>query len=132
MKNKEKYLTNFSEAKRKKAIQKYNIIKPFTLGEQSLASISKSKGIALSTLYRWNKSYKQQGLKGLIYATRTDKGTRKIEPRIIDEIDNLSKDETHHILEYKWQDLGFDLKLEDFTDYEAITTIIKIKKGILG
>lgn len=45
------------------------------------------------------------------------------------EFDNLSKDETHHILEYKWQDLGFDLKLEDFTDYEAITTIIKITKG---
>lgn len=45
------------------------------------------------------------------------------------EFDNLSKDETHHILEYKWQDLGVDLKLEDFTDYEAITTIIKITKG---
>ena len=45
------------------------------------------------------------------------------------EFDNLSKDETHHILEYKWQYLGFDLKLEDFTDYEAITTIIKITKG---
>jgi DNA transposition AAA+ family ATPase len=44
------------------------------------------------------------------------------------EFDNLSKDETHHILEYKWQDLVFDLKLEDFTDYEAITTIIKITK----
>lgn len=73
MKNKEKYLTNFSEAKRKKATQKYNIIKPFILGEQSLSSISKSKGIALSTLYRWNKSYKEQGLKGLIYATRADK-----------------------------------------------------------
>src|SRR5699024_2190941 len=55
MKNKDKYLTNFSEAKRKKATQKYNIIKPFILGEQSLSSISKSKGIALSTLYRWNK-----------------------------------------------------------------------------
>ncbi|MBM9704247.1 transposase, partial [Staphylococcus aureus] len=54
MKNKEKYLTNFSKAKRKKATQKYNIIKPFILGEQSLSSISKSKGIALSTLYRWN------------------------------------------------------------------------------
>lgn len=25
--------------------------------------------------------------------------------------------------------IGFDLKLEDFTDYEAITTIIKITKG---
>ncbi len=54
MKNKEKYLTNFSEAKRKKATQKYNIIKPFILGEQSLSSISKSKGIALSTLYRYS------------------------------------------------------------------------------
>ncbi|HHB0494776.1 TPA: transposase, partial [Staphylococcus aureus] len=53
MKNKEKYLTNFSEAKRKEATQKYNIIKPFILGNQSLSSISKNKDIALSTLYRW-------------------------------------------------------------------------------
>ncbi|EOK17891.1 hypothetical protein WQ1_00117 [Enterococcus faecium EnGen0371] len=45
------------------------------------------------------------------------------------EFDNLSKDETHHILEYKWADLGIDIKLEDFSDYETITTIIKITKG---
>lgn len=45
------------------------------------------------------------------------------------EFDNLSKDETHHIIEYKWADLGLDLKLEDFSDYEAITSIIKITKG---
>ncbi|MBC1433812.1 AAA family ATPase [Listeria rocourtiae] len=45
------------------------------------------------------------------------------------EFDKLSKDETHHILEYKWSDLGIDLKLEDFSDYEAITSIIKITKG---
>lgn len=45
------------------------------------------------------------------------------------EFDNLSKDETHHILEYKWADLGIDIKLEDFSDYEAITTIMKITKG---
>ena len=38
---------------------------------------------------------------------------------------------TKHIifLEYKWADLGIDIKLEDFSDYEAITTIIKITKG---
>ena len=35
----------------------------------------------------------------------------------------------NHILEYKWSDLGIDIKLEDFSDYEAITTIIKITKG---
>lgn len=45
------------------------------------------------------------------------------------EFDNLSKDEIHHILEYKWADLGIDIKLEDFSDYEAITTIMKITKG---
>lgn len=45
------------------------------------------------------------------------------------EFDSLSKDETHHIIEYKWSDLGLDLKLEDFSDYEAITSIIKITKG---
>ena len=45
------------------------------------------------------------------------------------EFSNLSKDETHHILEYQWADLGIDLTLEDFYDYEAITTIIKITKG---
>ncbi|PWZ65693.1 transposase, partial [Staphylococcus pseudintermedius] len=90
MKNKEKYLTNFSEAKRKEATQKYNIIKPFILGKQSLSSISKSKGIALSTLYRWNKLYKEQGLTGLIHNTRVDKGEHKLKQNIIDEIKSLA------------------------------------------
>ena len=45
------------------------------------------------------------------------------------EFDKLSKDEAHHILEYKWEELGLSLKLEDFSDYEAITSIIKITGG---
>ncbi|CAI9386680.1 MULTISPECIES: AAA family ATPase [Bacillaceae] len=45
------------------------------------------------------------------------------------EFDKLSKDETHHILEYKWEELGLSVKLEDFSDYEAITSIIKITGG---
>ncbi|WP_026585301.1 AAA family ATPase [Bacillus sp. J33] len=45
------------------------------------------------------------------------------------EFDKLSKDETHHILEYKWEELGLKVKLEDFSDYEAITSIIKITGG---
>lgn len=32
-------------------------------------------------------------------------------------------------IEYKWSDLGLNLKLEDFSDYEAVTSIIKITKG---
>lgn len=45
------------------------------------------------------------------------------------EFEKLSKDETHHILEYKWEELGLSIKLEDFSDYEAITSIIKITGG---
>lgn len=45
------------------------------------------------------------------------------------EFDRLSKDETHHILEYKWNELGLSIKLEDFSDYEAMTSIIKITGG---
>lgn len=45
------------------------------------------------------------------------------------DFDKLSKDETNHILEYKWKELGLSIKMEDFSDYEAITTIIKITGG---
>lgn len=45
------------------------------------------------------------------------------------EFERLSKDETHHILEYKWEELGLSVKREDFADYEAITSIIKITGG---
>lgn len=41
----------------------------------------------------------------------------------------MNKDETHHILEYKWSELGVSIKLEDFSDYEAITSIIRITGG---
>lgn len=45
------------------------------------------------------------------------------------EFDKLSKDETHHILTYKWEELGLSIKMEDFSDYEAVTSIIKITGG---
>lgn len=45
------------------------------------------------------------------------------------EFDKLSKDETHHILEHKWGELGLSITIEDFSDYEAITSIIKITNG---
>lgn len=44
------------------------------------------------------------------------------------EYDDLSKDETYHTLQFKWSDLETDLKLEDFSDYEAIATINKDKQ----
>lgn len=45
------------------------------------------------------------------------------------EFNKLSKGEVHHILEYKWSELGIPVKLENFSDYEALTSIIKITGG---
>ncbi|MCM3117614.1 AAA family ATPase [Neobacillus sp. MER 74] len=45
------------------------------------------------------------------------------------EFQKLSKDEMHHILEYKWDELGISIKREDFSDYEALTNIMKITNG---
>jgi DNA transposition AAA+ family ATPase len=45
------------------------------------------------------------------------------------EYQKLSKDEMHHILEYKWDELGISIKREDFSDYEALTNIMKVTNG---
>jgi DNA transposition AAA+ family ATPase len=41
----------------------------------------------------------------------------------------LSDEEIRFILEYKWQQLGLELKPEDFTDAEAVATILRITGG---
>ncbi|MDO6366925.1 MULTISPECIES: AAA family ATPase [Staphylococcus] len=45
------------------------------------------------------------------------------------EYNKLSKDETKHILEYKLHELDVKINLEDFSDYEAISKIIRITDG---
>lgn len=45
------------------------------------------------------------------------------------EFGKLNKTETQFILEYKWSELGLSVKPEDFSDYEAITSVMKITGG---
>jgi DNA transposition AAA+ family ATPase len=41
----------------------------------------------------------------------------------------LSEDETRWLLEQRWNDLGMTIQAEDFTDQEAISTVIRITAG---
>jgi hypothetical protein len=41
----------------------------------------------------------------------------------------LSEEETKHLLEQCWSQLGMTLHVEDFTDQEAISTILRITDG---
>ena len=45
------------------------------------------------------------------------------------EFKKLHTDELRHILEYKWRDLGLRINFEDFTDYEAFSTLARITGG---
>ena len=41
----------------------------------------------------------------------------------------LSEEETRHLLQQRWSHLGMHVRVEDFTDQEAISTIIRITGG---
>lgn len=93
-----------------------------------MSSISKSKGIALSTLYRWNKLYKEHGLKGLIYPTRADKGTLKIEPNIIDKNERLAlKNKRNSIATVHRKIANYCIENNfDKPSYKQIYSVIKV------
>jgi hypothetical protein len=41
----------------------------------------------------------------------------------------LSAEEVQFILEQKWQQLGYTLHIDDFTDMEAVAAIVRITDG---
>lgn len=41
----------------------------------------------------------------------------------------LGAEEVRFILEHKWEQLGLELRVEDFTDAEAVATILRITAG---
>ncbi|MGN7198013.1 AAA family ATPase [Bacillus mycoides] len=47
----------------------------------------------------------------------------------IHEFKKLTPTEMKHILTYKWEKLGDKLQYENFEDYEAVNTIIKMSRG---
>ncbi|MBG9519613.1 MULTISPECIES: AAA family ATPase [Bacillus cereus group] len=45
------------------------------------------------------------------------------------EFKKLTPTEMHHILEYKWKEVGLSVSYEDFEDYDAVNRIIKLSNG---
>nr|WP_244306177.1 AAA family ATPase [Bacillus cereus] len=45
------------------------------------------------------------------------------------EFKKLTPTEMHHILEYKWKEIGLSVSYEDFEDYDAVNRIIKLSNG---
>lgn len=67
-------LFSFSEEERRKALDKYNIIKPFLFDGVPLVEITKKSNVSYRTLSRWVHLYRKEQLIGLIDKQRSDKG----------------------------------------------------------
>lgn len=73
-----KKLTEFSEEERIQALDRYNIIKPYLEKHTKITELEKTSGINKRNLYRLAKSYKENGLSGLIDRKRSDNGKRRM------------------------------------------------------
>lgn len=68
------------------ALEKFQIIRPHLEDGVSLPIIAKQHDLGLSSLKRWAKSYRENGIEGLVRKNRVDKGKRNT---VTDELSKL-------------------------------------------
>jgi putative transposase len=84
-------LTSLSEAQRAQAYARFALLRPALEGSVSQTQLAREQHISLSTIQRWIKQYREQGLVGLANARRTDKGkSRRLPEHAIQLIEGLA------------------------------------------
>ena len=73
------------------SIDKFKTIQPYLENNVTLTFISKNSGIAIRTLHRWVQQYKENGLDGLVFKGRNDKGCyRTLSENLIHMVEGLA------------------------------------------
>ena len=84
-------LTSLSEAQRTQALERFALLRPALEGQLSQTQLARQQHLALSTLQRWIKQYREKGLAGLANARRSDKGkSRRLPAEAITLIEGLA------------------------------------------
>src|SRR5947209_917569 len=84
-------LSSLSEAQRTQALERFALLRPALEGHISQTQLAREQQIPLSTIQRWIKQYREQGLAGLANATRSDKGkSRRLPAEAITLIEGLA------------------------------------------
>ncbi|MHB8598416.1 MAG: transposase [Ktedonobacteraceae bacterium] len=84
-------LTALSEAQRAQASERWAIIRPALEDGVTQASVARTHAIPSSTIQRWVKRYRAQGLVGLADAGRSDKGKpRSLPPDAVTLVEGLA------------------------------------------
>ena len=68
------------------AFEKFRILRPYLEDNVALSKLEKLHGISLSTLKRWSRNYRENGLTGLERKQRLDKGERKLISHELEEL----------------------------------------------
>ncbi len=84
-------LTTLSEAQRRQALERFAVLRPALEEGVSQTQIARDHQMALSTVQRWIKSYREKGLAGLAKAPRSDKGkSRSLPEQAITLVEGLA------------------------------------------
>lgn len=84
-------LTGLSTAQRTQAYSRFTIISPVLEEGVSQAHVARIHGVPVSTIQRWVKRYRENGIAGLGDAERSDKGTpRRLPPNTIALVERLA------------------------------------------
>src|SRR5713226_6890495 len=84
-------LTTLTEAQRRQALERFAVLRPALEEGVSQTQIARDHQMALSTVQRWIKSYREKGLAGLAPANRSDKGkSRSLPEQAITLVEGLA------------------------------------------
>lgn len=84
-------LTAFSEAQRRQALERFAVLRPALEEGVSQTQIARDHQMALSTVRRCIKSYRDKGLAGLAPVSRSDKGkSRSLPEQAITLVEGLA------------------------------------------
>lgn len=73
-------LTGLSEAQRTQALERFALLRPALEGSVSQTQLAREHHLSLSTMQRWIKQYRKNGLAGRANTRRSDKGKSRSLP----------------------------------------------------
>lgn len=83
-------LTALNESQRAKALERFQIIRPFLEEGVPLTQIAQQHSLLLRTLQSWVQRYRHDGLVGLARKGRTDRGKRRVRSELEKLIEGLA------------------------------------------
>ncbi len=83
-------MTGLSDAERSRALERFQLIRPFLEEGVPLSRIARDQQVQLRTAQRWVRRYRSDGLAGLARKERADKQRRRLSPALQKIIEGLA------------------------------------------